>query len=1105
MAPAPSDRIKEIFYDALERPEDVRAAFLDEICTPDERPRVEQLLTAHASATGFMGEPTADFAHDHTPDPDPELAIGEHIGPYCLLRVIGEGGFGTVYLAEQTEPILRQVAIKIVKPGMDTGQVIARFEAERQALALMEHPAIAKVIDAGATPYGRPYFVMEYVEGRSILDHCDTHRLTVDERLRIFIQICLAVQHAHQKGIIHRDLKPSNILVTNVDGQPTPKIIDFGIAKAVRTQGIDVTRITIERQLIGTPEYMSPEQAAGESDRIDTRSDVYSLGVLLYELLCGKPPFDRKRLRAANPAELERVLRDEEPPRPSTQITQKSEESAGIAAERRTEPARLQRELRGDLDWIVMRAIEKDPERRYPTANALGVDVERHRAHEPIEAGAPSALYVAGKFLRRHRVGVIAAGIAISAVAFGLVTAGAGFIHARQQTKYANQSAAAARAQLWEANLAQAKAIRQGTRPGRRFDALEAIANAAALRPSIELRNEAIASLELADVRLERIWTGRRGAGARGLKSIDRFSYMAEPGDDRIVSSSDARQISSVEGPDLPTNGAIFSSTGRYVAHRYVGERGLIVNVSNAETGERLFSKIDNEINPRMITFGATGDREWIVLGENGGTLEVYDLPGGELRLAFDYPAGWAGLIVNPTGDRIAVSSITEKSVRLHDAATGELLHVFEAPCGLWEVDFSADGRYLAAGGDDFNIYVWSLEDMSLHAVMSGHQGQVVSIDFASTGSTLASTAWDNTIRLWDVDRGELLVGPLENWGLLAFADWLVGVSVERVGVWWFEPAHEVTRSYSPDTFGTFADVKLDPKGEFVATGGSGGIVLWDSSTGQRLLSVTEEPSTELVVLPDANRLLALLEDGLYAWDLDRSTSPPVVGPPKLLWAQDGEKRMSLAPDGETLVVTGKHGVSLMRSDDAETFITLEYYRGLTTRPSTTPDLRYIFTGSWKGEPGRVRDVQTGETVVSLDAEHVIGTFSHDGRLLVIGSGREFICYDTSTWSILWTAARDNTDSLAGVAAFPADSSILGLTRSRFALDLVEPLTGEVLATLESPGDEAMGSICFDADASTMAVITTGHLVHLYDLRRIRSQLRAIDLDWGQHPNAMRP
>jgi eukaryotic-like serine/threonine-protein kinase len=427
-----------------------RAAFLAGACGKDLalRERVEALLARSESLGAFLENPVisapaagaerADGAGDQRGSAEKP---GDRIGRYKLLQQIGEGGCGVVYMAEQEEPVQRRVALKVIKLGMDTKSVIARFEAERQALALMDHPNIAKVLDAGATDAGRPFFVMELVRGIKITEYCDQNNLSTQARLNLFMQVCRAVQHAHQKGIIHRDIKPSNILVTHNDGVPIPKVIDFGIAKATQGKLTNHTLFTAFEQFIGTPAYMSPEQAEMSGLDIDTRSDLYSLGVLLYELLTGQTPFDAAALMKAGIDEMRRQIREQEPARPSTRLsTMLAADLTTVAAHRQSVPPKLIHMLRGDLDWIVMKCLEKDRTRRYETAFGLALDIQRHLNNEPVTAAAPSAAYRLQKFVQRHRAAVLAGCLLLVTLLAGIVGTARGMVEARRQSRIARHT-----------------------------------------------------------------------------------------------------------------------------------------------------------------------------------------------------------------------------------------------------------------------------------------------------------------------------------------------------------------------------------------------------------------------------------------------------------------------------------------------------------------------------------------------------------------------------------------------------------------------------------------------------------------------------------------
>lgn len=489
---------RDIFIEALQKDSQrEQAAYLDRVCAddPELRKRIEELLEEHKKQGRFiLDSPPPGFAATMV-QPSISEGPGTTIGRYRLLEQIGEGGFGIVFMAEQEEPVRRKVALKIIKPGMDTAEIIARFEAERQALALMDHPNIAKVLDAGATESGQPYFVMELVRGIAITEYCDRENLSTQQRLELFESVCRAVQHAHQKGIIHRDIKPSNVMVTMRDDVAVPKVIDFGVAKATNQRLTERTLFTRYAQLLGTPLYMSPEQAQMNELDVDTRSDIYSLGVLLYELLTGTTPFDQQRLREAAYDELLRIIRDEEPPRPSTRISTLRDDAATACTHRQTDPKHLHDLLRGDLDWIVMKSLEKDRTRRYESANGLALDIRRYLADEPVSACPPSAGYRFKKFARRNRT------LLATLSLVGLVLVMASLFSTWQAIRAVRAERIAQR------NLQNANAARREAETERRRAQFEARAADRARQHELNARKLADANLRKAREAVDRYFT----------------------------------------------------------------------------------------------------------------------------------------------------------------------------------------------------------------------------------------------------------------------------------------------------------------------------------------------------------------------------------------------------------------------------------------------------------------------------------------------------------------------------------------------------------------------------------------------------------------------
>jgi serine/threonine protein kinase/WD40 repeat protein len=638
----PTGSEKEIFLEALEKATpDERAAYLDSACGGDAllRQRVEELLTEHFNQDDFMQEPAVEPGTIEVPAAPISESPGSRIGRYKLLQKIGEGGMGVVYMAEQEEPVRRRVALKIIKLGMDTKQVVARFEAERQALALMDHPNIARVMDGGATETGRPYFVMELVQGVPITEFCDKNHLSTEQRLKLFIPVSEAIQSAHQKGIIHRDLKPTNILVTlNPDGSGFPKVIDFGVAKATSQKLTEKTLFTAHGMMVGTPAYMSPEQAEMSRLDVDTRADIYSLGALLYELLTGSPPFPEQRLRSAGYNEMQRIILEEQPVKPSTRLsTLQGEQRSVVARNRGASELTLGRAFPGDLDWIVMKCLEKDRARRYDTANGLARDIERHLRSEPITARPPSRLYEFQKNIRRHWIGFAAVAAVVAALALGVVVstfeavqarragerAAAGQRLAEQERANEAKQKAAAQRFLYQSLVGEAHATRLARKVGYRDRVFELLKQAKALDVSekdlADLRREAIACLGdfvgLTPVTLTNFSTNITHACLDPSGSLAAFGLM-----DGTIQ---LREMPS--GKELPglsiTNGRLW---------------GFCFNA----TGDELFAVVGNSLPSRRIcTWAPDAGGRWREAEDRavpGATKELLSTEAGVFDVIYD-------------------------------------------------------------------------------------------------------------------------------------------------------------------------------------------------------------------------------------------------------------------------------------------------------------------------------------------------------------------------------------------------------------------------------------------------------------------------------------
>lgn len=801
-----NDRAKTIFLNAVEIAScEARHAYLSAECGHDQslRSEVEELLQHHEQIAA-VGASTS--ASNTTPPANLE-SPGALIGPYKLLQQIGEGGMGVVYMAEQTQPIARRVALKIIKPGMDTRQVIARFEAERQALALMDHASIARVLDAGTTPTGRPYFVMELVNGVPITKYCDDNRLTPRQRLELFVPVCQAIQHAHQKGIIHRDIKPTNVMVTLYDGQPVPKVIDFGVAKATEQKLTERTLFTQYGTMVGTLEYMSPEQAEMSALGVDTRSDIYSLGVLLYELLTGSTPLTHQRMKEAAYAEILRMIKEEEPPKPSTRLSESGEHLNSISAQRQTEPAKLTKLVRGELDWIVMKTLEKDRNLRYDTANSLAADVQRYLNDEPVQACPPSVSYRLRKFVRRNR-GAVTAGLALATLlVLGTVGTSIGLAWALRAERTASSAAVAEtlakdklkqtlnreRVDAYFSQIALAYRELSADNLGL---ALELLRNCPVeLRKwewdflmrlcrvdQVVLRNgvgvtsvsfsadgERIASAGL-DGTLK-VWNSRTGnvilhienahgvigprpSPATSVSFHPEGEYLASTGGDGLVKVWDLTTehlVFSRPCDALPTIGTAYT-----VAINPAVPNHLAVGSEGAATiwdwkNEKLVHAYATQESQRIsVAFSRDGRK--LASGNWGGSVKLWNTEGKRelLRTFPDTRQPISALSFSPDASRLATASFGRR-VDVWNTTTGERVHqlVHSGRLALG-VAFSPDGRLIVSTGEDKLVHVWEAASGREILALHGHTAHCGCVAFSPDGLRLASASQDGTILIWD-------------------------------------------------------------------------------------------------------------------------------------------------------------------------------------------------------------------------------------------------------------------------------------------------------------------------------------------------------------------
>ncbi|MGI9455402.1 MAG: protein kinase domain-containing protein [Aeoliella sp.] len=934
---------------------------------PEDAP--EGLCPQCLVAAGLECEPAASSGAA-TSDYQPLSAakVGTRVGHFKLLQQIGEGGFGVVYMAEQTAPVRRKVALKIIKPGMDTKQVIARFEAERQALALMDHPNIASVLDAGSTDEGRPFFVMELVRGVPITEFCDDNGLATNERLELFITICNAIQHAHQKGVIHRDIKPSNVMVTLHDGVPVPKVIDFGVAKATQQQLTERTMFTAYGEMIGTPQYMSPEQAEMSGLDIDTRSDIFSLGVLLYELLTGSPPLDSERLRSAGYAEVQRMIREEEPHKPSTRISTLGQATAKVASHRGTDAKKLAALLRGDLDWIVMRALEKNRNRRYETANGLALDVRRHLSNEPVVARPPSAMYRLSKLARRNKAAVAAMAGIIGALAAGLAVATWGYLEADYQRGISRTAQTAAEHDRDAAREAQEQAETEKLRA----ESAEAIAKEQARELGKQVytinfvrAQEAFAEDKFFDVqrRLDACPPQHRSWEWRRLKHLSLGSgWMIHTGSDRIWWM------------------AIGPNRQRVVTAHAINHPKLqgVLTMIDASSGEILWQNLDAHTDEcNGVSFSHDG--KLLVSAADDGRVRLWEsATGRHIRDLEGFPPGASIIhaafspddrLVVGGGGGIRQRAAGDHRIRVWQTDTGKMVGELEGHTGkVRRMVFSHDGERLYSCDHAGQVIAWEVADLRLiyrTTVEKGEDQYFHCVALSPDGTTLATAGYNGQVKLWQAEDG----APIRTLG-----------EVERMAM---------TVAFSAD-------------GQRIAAGGRRDLQIWEVDSGSHLAAIKGHAGLVrgLAFTADSDVVISADEAGyakrshLDEQEVNHGVELPIV--PGVTEAAD------FSDDGKWLVTGDHHGALILWNAD-----TLESVQRIDGRPggrissaSLSPDGQLITAGTIEGKV-RLFDSLTGQLLWTADhgtRGQLYVAFSPDGESLVsAGDDGIVICWDVRT------------------------------------------------------------------------------------------------------------